>query len=170
MNKFFPEFDELKWVFEKLNFDAVCRECEGQCCQMPWLASEELQLAKQFPESIGFIGDTAFILNHQRCAFLDPSGKCKIYDSRPLDCRLFPLDIIERDGEYYWCVFTTCPNWQKMKELLAPLIPLLESKISDSLWRQFRRQIEVTKEQYAPYKNGQYVIIKRFAANNSNGA
>jgi Fe-S-cluster containining protein len=111
-----------------------------------------------------FIDGTAFFLNHNRCAFLDRrTGKCRIYDARPLDCRLFPLDIIEEDGEYYWCVFTTCPNWQKMKELLEPFIPLLENKINSSLWRQFCKQIVVTREEYLPYKNRQYVIVKRFA-------
>lgn len=163
MNERSHKFDELIRVFENLNFNAICRECRGQCCHMPWLAQDELHLAGKFPDSINLIGDTAFFLDHDRCTFLDKQGKCKIYDIRPLDCRLFPLDIIEQDGEYYWCVFTTCPNWQRMKELLEPLIPLLEEKINSSLWQQFSKQIAVTKEEYMPYKNGQYVTIKRFA-------
>lgn len=162
MSKNSHEFDDLISVFEELNFNAICHDCRGQCCHMPWLAKDELHLADKFPDSINLIGDTAFFLDHDRCTFLDTQGRCKIYDIRPLDCRLFPLDIIEKDGEYYWCVFTTCPNWQKMKEFLEPLIPLLEDKINASLWRQFLRQIEVTKEEYLPYKSGQYVTIKRF--------
>lgn len=51
-----------------------------------------------------------------------------------------------------------------MKELLEPLIPLLEKRMSPSLWGQFLKQINVTKEEYAPYKRGQYVTITKFAA------
>ncbi len=161
----FHELDELLKIFKDLNFAAVCPDCRGQCCQLPWLNEDEQQrLALQFPEAINFIDGTAFLLNHQACVFLDrQTGKCRIYEARPLDCRLFPLDIVEQDGEYYWCVFTTCPNWEKMKELLEPFIPLLEDKFNAALWRQFCRQIAVTKEEYPPYRNRQYVIVKRFA-------
>jgi len=156
------EFDELRRTFNDLPFDGACRDCRGQCCEMPWLTKEELASANQFPDAIKFIGDTAFFLNHDKCPFLDQNGKCKIYEMRPLDCRLFPLDIIEENGEYFWCVFTICPNWRKMKELFEPLLPALEKRISSSLWRQFVKQIATTKEEYPPYKNGQYVIIKKF--------
>lgn len=30
--------------------------------------------------------------------FFFKNGKCKIYDVRPIDCRLFPFDIIQRGG------------------------------------------------------------------------
>jgi Fe-S-cluster containining protein len=164
MSENFHELSELKSILEDLKFDAVCPDCRGQCCQMPWLSQAETHLAEQFPNLIKFVGDTPFFLDHERCAFLNGEGKCSIYDIRPLDCRLFPLDIIEEDGDYYWCIFTTCPDWRKMKELLEPLIPLLEKRISPSLWRQFLKQIRVTKEAYAPYKSGQYVTVKRFSA------
>jgi Fe-S-cluster containining protein len=157
------DISELKSILQDLKFDTVCPNCRGQCCHMPWLSQEETQLADQFPAAVKFIGDTPFFLDHDRCVFLDREGKCSIYDLRPLDCRLFPLDIIEENGEYYWCVFTTCPDWPRMKEMLEPLIPLLEQKMSLSLWRQFQKQITVTKEEYAPYKSGQYVTVKKFA-------
>lgn len=156
-------FEGLTKIFEHLNFGAVCRECRGQCCHMPWLTQEELHLADRFPDAVHRVDGTAFFLERDRCTFLDEHGRCRIYDLRPLDCRLFPLDIIEEGGEFYWCVFTTCPNWQKMREMLEPLIPLLEDQINPALWRQFLRQIEVTKEEYLPYRRGQYVTIRRFA-------
>lgn len=156
------EFDDLLRIFKDLPFDVVCGDCSGQCCEMPWLTKEEFRLADQFPDAIKFVGETAFLLNHDKCPFLDRNGKCKIYEMRPLDCRLFPLDIIEENGEYFWCVFTICPNWRKMKELFEPLIPALEKRIGKSLWQQFIKQIAATKEEYLPYKNRQYVIIKKF--------
>lgn len=40
------------------------------------------------------------------CAFLDSkNGKCRIYSFRPIDCRLFPLDIQYVEGKYYWALF-----------------------------------------------------------------
>ncbi|HEV7859050.1 MAG TPA: YkgJ family cysteine cluster protein [Pyrinomonadaceae bacterium] len=163
MNESLQDFNELKLIFQGLDFDDICPDCRGQCCQMPWLAGDEDQLANLFPGSIKYIGETPFVLDHNECAFLGPEGKCRIYEMRPLDCRLFPLDIIEEQGEYYWCVFTTCPDWRKMKELFEPLLPLFENKINAALWDQFLKQIKVTKEEYAPYRSGQYVILKKFA-------
>lgn len=35
-----------------------------------------------------------------RCAFLEPSGNCKIYDDRPLECKAFPLLSMPITGPY----------------------------------------------------------------------
>lgn len=45
------------------------------------------------------------------CYFYN-KGKCSIYDSRPLDCRLFPFDIIETaDENFFWIVYNElCPE------------------------------------------------------------
>ena len=44
------------------------------------------------------------------CAFF-ANGQCEIYEDRPIDCRLFPVDIREeRDGTLVWIVYTRlCP-------------------------------------------------------------
>ena len=44
------------------------------------------------------------------CAFF-ANGHCEIYEDRPIDCRLFPVDIREeRDGTLVWVVYTRlCP-------------------------------------------------------------
>jgi uncharacterized protein len=40
------------------------------------------------------------------CIFFDhTSGKCEIHSFRPMDCRLFPLDIEYVDGKYHWALF-----------------------------------------------------------------
>lgn len=39
------------------------------------------------------------------CVFFDhESGRCTIYKHRPIDCRLFPLDIEFDDGVFYWAL------------------------------------------------------------------
>lgn len=49
-------------------------------------------------------------VGHSGCYF-HKNGHCEIYPVRPLDCRLFPFDIIEDDeGELQWIVYTNlCP-------------------------------------------------------------
>jgi len=45
------------------------------------------------------------------CVFFDKgSGKCQIHSFRPMDCRLFPLDIVLKDGRFFWALFNnaTC--------------------------------------------------------------
>jgi uncharacterized cysteine cluster protein YcgN (CxxCxxCC family) len=40
------------------------------------------------------------------CIFFDDKlGRCGVYDYRPLDCRLFPLDITLIDGQYHWICY-----------------------------------------------------------------
>ena len=49
-------------------------------------------------------------VGHSGCYFYE-NGRCAIYPVRPLDCRLFPFDIIEdQEGELRWIVYTDlCP-------------------------------------------------------------
>lgn len=39
------------------------------------------------------------------------NGRCQIYEVRPLDCRLFPFDIVEKpNSDLVWVVYTKlCP-------------------------------------------------------------
>jgi Fe-S-cluster containining protein len=37
-------------------------------------------------------------------------GQCGIYAARPFDCRMFPFDIIENAGRFYWIAYLElCP-------------------------------------------------------------
>jgi Fe-S-cluster containining protein len=43
---------------------------------------------------------------HSGCVFFNSeTAKCMIHSFRPIDCRLFPLDIKLIDNKYYWSVF-----------------------------------------------------------------
>ena len=40
------------------------------------------------------------------CPFFSKAlGVCEIYPVRPVDCRLFPLDLALRDGRCWWVVY-----------------------------------------------------------------
>ena len=69
-----------------------------------------------------------------RGCFFFQRGKCAIYPVRPLDCRLFPFDIMEReDGQLVWIVYTRlCPvgfdPYHELNEAIR-LLPELHTNI-----------------------------------------
>jgi Fe-S-cluster containining protein len=67
------------------------------------------------------------------CIFFD-GQRCTVYKARPLDCRLFPLDIVlGKDGRLRWIAYTQlCPveasmdRYLQQAELLLPqLLPVI---------------------------------------------
>jgi Fe-S-cluster containining protein len=72
----------------------------------------------------------------QGCRFHDrTTGHCEIYAVRPLDCRLFPLDIAQIDGIYYWILWQYCLITDNdLTELLAfgqQVLPLIADSLRD---------------------------------------
>ncbi len=49
-----------------------------------------------------------FIRTHTKggCIFYK-NNKCQIYNVRPLDCRLFPLDIFKLGNNFHWLIYDT---------------------------------------------------------------
>lgn len=44
--------------------------------------------------------------NSTECVYWDAAlGGCTIYESRPIDCRLYPFDIIDVGNSYHWIVY-----------------------------------------------------------------
>jgi Fe-S-cluster containining protein len=75
------------------------------------------------PESVG-------------CRFHDvKSGRCNIYNARPLDCRLYPLDIMLIDGRYFWILREYCRiSTEDIKSLLAygqAILPFIKDQLHD---------------------------------------
>ena len=161
--KFSTEITEIYSLFEGIEFN----ECDGCsiCCYFPWLLKEEYDphLAV-FDKDVKEINGVAFILDETRCkCAID--DRCTLYNDRPLDCRLFPLDIIEVNGEYWWCIFTTCPKHDSIKKKLIPLIPKLENCMTSKIFEQYKKQISITKKIYLPYKLKKYILIQKFNNN-----
>ena len=97
-----PRHQMLK--LEQLRLRTTCSSCINKCCSQPYdwvfLTSEEiarLQAASGQPEQAfssarrnPTTGHVFKTLNLP-CVFLDENGACKVYDSRPLICKLFPF-------------------------------------------------------------------------------
>lgn len=146
--------EPLYAVLEGLTFP-WCEGC-GECCHMPWVMDEEA--VDGVPMET--IDGSRFIGGCGQCA-AKVGTRCGIYKNRPLDCRLFPLDIVEHEGTYWWCIFQTCRHPAELATVLVPLIPKLEAHLTPAVWRQYERQIAVTRSSYAPYAAGKYTLVRQ---------
>jgi Fe-S-cluster containining protein len=102
---------------------SICNDCpsEGNCCSRakpngrvdsPFLSSGDIDRIgldlNQYSE-IRTYGDESVrvIKTSDNGCYFYKDGKCSIYSERPIDCRLFPLDIIENSqGGLTWIAYT----------------------------------------------------------------
>jgi putative zinc- or iron-chelating protein len=155
------------------NLGRACASCgHPNCCAIepPFLTNFDInRISEQTGATLPDFVDTNEIepdvyVNSVRkspdgtCIFYDSANGCGIYKSRPIDCRLFPLDIKLIDGRLTWIVYTTCPDgifdagpdWMDLAriaeiELLAPLqlqisafIRIPTKAFEDGSWRALR--------------------------------
>lgn len=67
------------------------------------------------------------------CVFYK-NKQCMIYDARPFDCMIFPLDIFRIGYSFYWVIFDTfCEQEIDCDELLAHGESILSERRSDFL-------------------------------------
>ena len=57
------------------------------------------RIEKLYPDKAGSFNKTV------PCSFLMEDGMCMIHGSKPVDCRLFPFDIVKTDKEFFWIVW-----------------------------------------------------------------
>jgi len=90
--------------FDWLDF---CNPCKSWCChgENPFASEDELKRLDL--EKIGTKLDGS-------CVLLDNLGKCSYYENRPFECRIFPLDIQEINGDLSWVVWNACPATPKI--------------------------------------------------------
>lgn len=105
-----------------------CLKCRG-CCRfsqqdslwLPTLADQEIAYLseKGFPPALisekkKLRGEPAQRENNFLCPFLSPEdNKCKIYDLRPFECRLYPFLLHREDKEVFLAVDLNCPFIEK---------------------------------------------------------
>ncbi len=105
----------------------ACRDCSGaKCCgnikhggtiEPPFLTSFDVAQIGNFTGLHADIysqtvvnphtGNTVRFLkttSREGCHFLH-EGRCSIHDHRPIDCRLFPLDLKMVEGELTWVIY-----------------------------------------------------------------
>lgn len=95
---------------------------------------------------------------NNECIFYK-NGKCSIYDNRPIDCRLYPYDVIKDGDKYYLIIYLIdCINvdgFLKDNPLDEELIKLIIPWIED-----FTNEINYTKMKKCKYKIIKEIDIK----------
>jgi len=107
-------------------FENLCGNCDHKnCCTdsaVPLVFSKELEIIKknhsQYVDYLQIVEINGISVNAIKkkknlteCIFWDDStGGCKIYESRPMDCRMYPFDIHYIDGSYHWIVYSCNEN------------------------------------------------------------
>jgi hypothetical protein len=140
-----------------------CKEKINCCCyfdkiDLPVLNDSEV---KKIGEVSNFdfydkISDNMYRLKRceNKCIFYK-DDECIIYDIRPIDCQLYPYDIIKKDDEYYLIIYLiSCIDVDEFikenpcsEELINKIIPWID---------------EFTNEDnYTKLKNYKYKIIKK---------
>lgn len=95
-------------------------ECVGcdLCCKgnlIPVMNDEGARLSRRGLEILES-EDKGFIRKRGvACPAFDESAfRCRVYEDRPLCCRLFPVDLIKIDGELHWVIYSYCPMAKRM--------------------------------------------------------
>lgn len=143
-----------------------CSNCSGKvvCCSYfdqinaPVLNKEELQEIKNLilmDDFYNILDKNLFSLklNGKNCIFYIDS-KCSIYNNRPIDCRLYPFDIIKIEKKYYLILYLLeCINYESflhekidVEALINDVIPWID---------EFTDEKNFTK-----MKNKKYRIIR----------
>ncbi len=91
----------MKQPVHKLDFPSYCKPCGLWCCQGENPYASQAELAALGVSAIGRKPDDT-------CIFLENS-LCSVYDKRPLECRIFPFDIHDIDGDLMWVLWDVCP-------------------------------------------------------------
>lgn len=120
-------------------FETLCGNCDHKnCCTnsaVPLVFAKDLEkIKKKFPQYTEYLktveisGGDVFAIkkkdNLSECVFWDESvGGCTIYESRPMDCRLYPFDILLVENSYHWIVYSCNENsdWTWSEKYLQTL-------------------------------------------------
>lgn len=107
-------------------FETLCGKCDHKnCCTnsaVPLVFGNDLEKIKknnpqymQYLKTIEISGQDVFAIKKKEglseCVFWDGNADgCKIYESRPIDCRLYPFDILLVENSYRWIVYSCNKN------------------------------------------------------------
>jgi len=122
-----------------LLFEKLCGNCDHKnCCTdsaVPLVFSKDLEKIKkkdfQYSEHLKIVKINGVDVkavkkkeNSLECVYWDSDlGGCTIYESRPIDCRLYPFDILNIENSFYWIVYTCNPDsdWKWSEDYLKLL-------------------------------------------------
>lgn len=99
------------------------------------------------------------INNCHPCVFLK-NELCEIHENRPIDCRLYPFDILKINDDFFWIFWKNpCPILKKTREELELFLIEHEKK----LLNQYKDYIaEYSKFKFEELiKRNEFVILRK---------
>lgn len=129
-------------IFAFKTFDVLCEKC-GECCKLsdPILISEveipaySQYFGKHFDSYIISKEGKWYFKNTKPCIFLSSIGTCNIYDLRPIVCRGYPFNKLEKIEVNSKCKIPT--NMAKRQAL-----SILVGKLMDKEHPEFKKEIK----------------------------
>lgn len=145
------DISELYDLFKILTAQPECRTCS--LCEehvgLVYLLDSEAEKAKNSSLPVLTTSTGVQYLGRTRegwcCSFDPDANTCRIYEQRPLCCRIYPLDLMQLDGEIWWVIHSECPIAQRfqrerMLSTLAAATSAVEGKISESQLKRWMTQ------------------------------
>lgn len=106
----------------------TCRLCEDNVGLVYIFKIESAGIGRRYtvPTSAGL---KFFVRTEDgHCPYFNKeSGTCGIYEHRPLCCRIYPLDLLFDDGEYWWIAYSDCPIFKRYEKNLS--LNILRNKL-----------------------------------------
>jgi Fe-S-cluster containining protein len=139
----------------KSNIWEKCINCKVNCYRNK-VISGTLLLTKGELKSFTNINKTF------SCYYLNKNGLCNVHKERPIDCKLFPFDILKKGDDLFWIYWKTdCPITKEYskKELVNYLCDIEKKVLPNSkkyikAYSQFR-----LSEFFDCFKS--YVILRK---------
>ena len=148
---------------------AACKFCCSFRRQSLWetpLFPPEVVEKLSKPNKYGVVGefrDSQIILGGYRtddpeeevpCTFLDPERGCILKpEDKPFDCSIWPLRIMDKDGELVIALTPTCPSIGAVPS--KALAELVKSGLGDKIFEYAKTHPEIIKE----YRVGFPIIL-----------
>ena len=89
------------------------------------------------------------------CEFLDPDRGCRLEEKdKPFDCKIWPLRIMEKDGERVIALTPTCPSINRQP------LSVMEQLVRDGLGKQIFEYAQEHPYIVKAYKEGFPVLMK----------
>ena len=148
---------------------AACKFCCSFRRQSLWetpLFSPEVVEKLSKPNEYGVVGEfrngqivlgpylTAASEEEVQCTFLDPQKGCILKgDDKPFDCSIWPLRIMDKDGELVIALTPTCPSIGAVPS--QALVNLVENGLGDKIFEYAKTHPEIIKE----YRVGFPIIL-----------
>lgn len=159
---------------------AACKFCCSFRRQSLWetpLFSPEIVKKLSHPNEYGVVGEFAAVETPQGpcagrlvlennyrtndpeeevpCTFLDPHKGCILKaEDKPFDCSIWPLRIMDKDGELVIALTPTCPSIGAVPS--KALVNLVQDSLGDKIFEYAKAHPEIIKE----YKEG-FPVIKK---------